>query len=113
MRLELGGGEQRNVHRHLVTVKVGVKRAANQRVQTYRIAFDEDRLKRLDPKPVKCGRTIKQDGVILNNIFQNVPDLFLTLGDSALGRLDGVRNIALFKQVNYKGLKKFQGHALG
>ena len=52
LRLDLRFRRQRNMHRHLVAVKVGVESRANQRMNLDRLAFDQNRLKGLNPQPV-------------------------------------------------------------
>ncbi|KFB72911.1 MAG: hypothetical protein AW09_001872 [Candidatus Accumulibacter phosphatis] len=48
----LGFQRQGHVHRHLVTVEVGVECRANQRMQLDRLAFDQRRLEGLDAETV-------------------------------------------------------------
>ena len=52
-RFQLCFNRQRNVNRHLVAVEVGVKRGTNQRVQVDGLAFDQNRLKRLNTQTVQ------------------------------------------------------------
>jgi len=61
------------VYRHLVTVEVCVERGTYQRVELDSSAVNEDGLKRLDGKTVKCRRTVKENGVFLDNVFKCVP----------------------------------------
>jgi hypothetical protein len=46
------------VDRHLVTVEIGVKRRADERVDPYRVSFDKMRLERLYAKTVERGRAL-------------------------------------------------------
>ncbi len=57
-RFQLGFKAQRDVHGHLVAVKVSVESRADQRVQLDRLAFDQDRLKRLNAQTVQRGRAV-------------------------------------------------------
>jgi hypothetical protein len=74
-RLGLGLGRQRQVHRHLVTVEVGVERGADQRVQLDRLALDQGRHERLDPEPVQGRRAVEHHRVVLDDLLEHVPDL--------------------------------------
>src|SRR5207249_7646230 len=53
LSLDLRLGRERNVHRHLVAVEVGVERGADQRMDLDRLALDQDRLERLDAETVE------------------------------------------------------------
>ena len=46
-------GRKRDMHRHLVAVKVGIESRTNQGVDFDRLAFDENRLKGLDSEPMQ------------------------------------------------------------
>jgi hypothetical protein len=46
------------MNRHLIAVKVGVKRRADERVNFDRFTFDQDRLERLNSQTVKRRRTV-------------------------------------------------------
>src|SRR5579863_4339678 len=48
-----------NVHGHLVAVKVGVERRADQRMDADRLAFDQYRLECLNTQTVKCGSAVQ------------------------------------------------------
>ena len=54
-RLELRLERQGHVHGHLVAVEVGVEGGADQRMKLDRLAFDEDRLERLDAEAVQAS----------------------------------------------------------
>ena len=49
---------QRHMHRHLVAVEVRVERRGHQRMQPYRAALYQNRLKRLYAEPVQRGRAV-------------------------------------------------------
>src|SRR5690606_11712103 len=72
---QLGLEGQRDVHGHLVTVEVGVVRGADQRVQLDGLAFDQNRLERLDTQTVQGRRAVEQHGVFTDDFGENVPDL--------------------------------------
>src|ERR1700691_2092464 len=87
-RLKLRFQRQRHVYGHLVAVEIGVERRANQRVQLNRLAFDQDRLERLDAEAMKRRGAIEQDWMFANNLVENVPDFRLLLLDELLRLLD-------------------------
>ena len=61
------------MHGHLVAVEVGVERRADQRVQLDRLAFDQDRLERLDAQAVQRRRAVQHDRVLVDDFFEDVP----------------------------------------
>src|SRR5690625_6453070 len=61
---------QWKVNSHLVTIKVRVKCGTGERVQTDRFVFNQYRLISLDTESVKCRRTVQQNRVSVNHIFQ-------------------------------------------
>ena len=54
-RLDLRLDRERQVDGHLVAVEVGVEPLADQRMDSNRVPFDEDRLERLDAHPVQAS----------------------------------------------------------
>ena len=48
------------MYRHLVAVKVCIKRRTNKRVELDRLTLNQYRFKRLDAQAMKCRRSIKQ-----------------------------------------------------
>ena len=71
LRLE----RQRHVHGHLVAVKVGVERRADQRMEPDRFAFDKHREKRLNAETVQRRRAVQEHRVVLDDLFEDVPYL--------------------------------------
>ena len=67
-------GRQRDVHGHLVAVEVGVEGGADERVDLDGLAFDEHRLERLDAEAVQRRSAVQQHGVVLDDLFEDVPD---------------------------------------
>ncbi len=65
---------ERDVHGHLVTVEVGVEGGADQRMDLDGLAFDEHGLKRLDAQAVERRSAVEQDRVVLDDLFEDVPD---------------------------------------
>ena len=103
---------QRNVHRHLVAIEVGVERGAGQRVQLDGLAFDQHRLKRLNTQAVQRGSAVQQNRMILDDFFENVPNHRVLLLDQFLGLLDGGAMAALFQAVIDERLEQFERHLL-
>src|SRR5262249_45411246 len=87
-RFELRLQRERNMHRHLVAVEIGVEGRADERMQLNRLALDQDRLEGLDAEPVQRRGAVQQDRMLADHLFEDVPHLGPLLLDHALGRLD-------------------------
>src|SRR5690606_16648475 len=111
-RFQLGFQRQRHVDGHLVTVEVSVVRGADQRVQLNGLAFDEDRLERLDTQTVQGRRTVEQHGVFADHFGEHVPDLGQLTLDHLLGSLDGGRQTTHFQLAKDERLEQLKGHLL-
>jgi hypothetical protein len=101
------------VNRHLVTVKVGIERGANERVQLDGLTLNQFGLKCLDGKTVKCRGPVQHDRVTLQNIFKDVPDdrfFFIYQFSCAL---HGLHNASFNKLADDEGLEQFGAHVLG
>ena len=112
-RLQLRLHRQRNMNRHLVSVKVGVERSADQRVELDRLALDQDRLKRLDAQAVQGWSTVEHHRMFPNHILQNRPDFREILVQFPLRILDGVHLVVINDAVVNERLEQLQRHALG
>jgi uncharacterized coiled-coil protein SlyX len=77
------------VNGHLVAVEVGVEGRADQRVKLDRLAFDQDRLERLNAQTVQRGRTVQQHRVLADHLIEDVPNLGAFLFDQLLRLLHG------------------------
>ena len=86
-RLGLRRARQRHVDRHLVAVEVRVERRADQRVNLDRRALDQHGLERLDAEPVQRRGAVEQHQVVLDDLFQHVPDAGSTRSTSRLAAL--------------------------
>ena len=111
-RLHLRLQRQRHVDRHLVAVEVGVERRADQRVQLDRLALDQQRLEGLDAQAVQRRRAVEEDRVLLDDLFEDVPDLGTLLLDHLLRALDGGDEAALFELVVDERLEQLERHLL-
>ena len=89
-RLDLRLDRERHVHGHLVAVEVGVERRADERVEPDRLALDQHRLERLDAQAVQRRRAVEQHRVVLDDLFEDVPDLRPLLAPPSSWRLDRV-----------------------
>ena len=54
--------------------KSALKAGADQRVELDRLAFDQDRLEGLDAQTVQRRGAVQQHRVLLDDLFQDVPD---------------------------------------
>src|SRR5690348_4223434 len=100
------------MYRHLVAVKVGVKRGANQRVDLDRLTFHQDWFERLNAEAVQSWSAIQEHRMVFNDLFQDVPNDRLLLLDHFLRLLDGRAVAGLLEPVINEWLKKFQSHLL-
>src|SRR5215210_7575686 len=98
------------MHGHLIAVEVGVKGGTNERMDLDRLALNEHRFKSLDSEAVKRGRAVQQDRVILDDLFENVPNDRILLLDKFLSLLDCRAVPALFEPVIDKRLEQLQRH---
>jgi len=108
LRLSFGG--QGNVHGHLVSIKVSVVSRAYQGVNLQSAPLNQDRLKGLYSQPVKCGRTIQENRVFLNNFLQYVPDLRLYAFNHPLGTFNIMGKTLIHQLLHYEGFEQLQGH---
>ena len=104
---------ERNVHRHLVAVEVGVEGRADQRVNLDCLALHQHRLKGLNAQPVQRGRAVQQHRVVLDDLFKNVPHHRLLHLHHFLGLLDGGAVARLFQAMIDERLEEFERHLLG
>ena len=103
---------QRNVDRHLVAVEIGVERGAGQRMQLDGLAFDQHRLERLNAQTVQRGSAVQQNRMVLDDLFENVPNHRILLLDQFLGLLDGRAMAALFQAMIDERLEQLERHLL-
>ena len=110
---DLRFGRERDVDRHLVAVEIGVERRAHQRVDLDGLAFHQHRLERLNAQAVQRGSAVQQNGVVFDDLFENVPHHRVLLLHQFLGLLDGGAVAALLQAVIDEGLEQLERHLLG
>ena len=101
------------MHRHLVTVEVGVEGRTHQGVQLDGLALDEDGLKGLDAQAVQRGGSVQEYGVFPHHFVQDIPDFRGFPVHQFFGHLDGGGVSLGHELMENKGLEEFQGHLLG
>ncbi len=101
------------MHSHLVTVKVGIKCGANQRVELDRLTFDQHRLERLNAKTVERGRAVEQHRMLTDYLFKDIPDFRTLFLNHTLGSLDRAGHAVQLKLGVDEGLEQLQRHLLG
>jgi hypothetical protein len=112
-RFDLRLGRKRDVHGHLVAVKVGVERGANERVNADGFAFDQYRFERLNTQAVERGGAVQKHGMLANDVLEDVPNDGILLLDHFFGLLDGGAVALRFKLVVDEGLEELESHLLG
>ena len=98
------------MHCHLVAVEVRIKGGAYQGVDSYCLTLDKDRLEGLNTEAVQCGRTIKKDGVLVNDLVEDIPYLRLLALDHLLCALHRLDVATVDELADDEGLKQFDGH---
>ncbi len=71
------------------------------------VTFNEHRLKGLDTHAVKRGGTVEQHGMLVDDFFENVPNLWVATLEHLLGRLDRVDQTMLFELADNERLEEF------
>src|SRR6185437_6473125 len=74
------------------------------------LPFHQNRLKSLNSQAVQRGSAVQQNGVILNDFFEDVPNHRVLLLNQFLGLLDSGAVAALFQAVIDKRLEELQRH---
>ena len=79
---------EREVDSHLVTVEVRIERGTDQRVQLDGSALDEYRLKCLNAQTVQGRRTVQQNRMVADHMFECIPDIVIRTVNLLAGALD-------------------------
>ncbi len=101
------------MHGHLVAVEVGVEALAHQRVQLDGVALDQHRLEGLDAHAVQRRRAVQQHRMLVDDLFEDVPDLLVAALEHALGALDRVGEPVLLELADDERLVQLQRDLLG
>src|SRR5450755_28571 len=75
-------------------------------------ALNQDSLESLDTQAVQRWRTVQQHRMVLNDLFQYIPNLRLDALHKALRTLDIVREVLLHQLAHNEWLEEFQSHTL-
>ena len=95
---------------HLIAIKVRVESCTNHRVNSNCFSFNEDRLKRLDAKPVKRRGTIQEYWMTVNNIFKDLPDFRAFHVNYLFRALDCLHDSTFDQLPDDERLEQFDGH---
>ena len=97
---------------HLIAIKVGVKRSADQGVKLDSFAFDQDRFKRLNAQTVQRWSTVQHDGMFADNLVQDIPNFLALLFNPLLGLLQSHRQTLCIKTRIDERFEQFERHLL-
>ena len=98
---------------HLVAVKVGVESGTYKGMQLNGLAFHQNRLKRLNTKPVQRRSAVQHNRVFLDNLLKHIPYLGIQPLHQLLGVLDVLGNPSCHQLLHNKGLEQLDSHLLG
>ena len=98
---------------HLVAVEVGVERRADERVDLDGLALDQHRLEGLDAEAVQRGGPVQEHRVLLDDLFEHVPDLRAGALHHPLRGLDVLRVLEVHEPLHDERLEELEGHLLG
>ena len=96
------------MHGHLIAVKVGVVTGADQWMDFDCVAFNKNRLERLNTHAMESWRAIQKHWMILDDFFKHVPHFWVAAIKHALGALDGVGKSTILELANDERLEQFQ-----
>src|ERR1051325_601890 len=113
LRLENSSVAERNVNSHLVTVKVGIERSTNERVQLDRFTFDKLGLESLDTEAVQRGGTVQENGMSFQDVLENVPHDGLFAINDLLRAFHRLHNSSFDKLADDEWFEKFGCHFFG
>src|SRR5215211_1374795 len=103
-------GTQGHVHRHLVAVEVRVEGGTDERVDLDGLALHEHGLERLDAEAVERRRAVQEHRVLLDDVFENVPNLGTEPFDHLLGAADVRRQGPINEDLHHERLEELDGH---
>src|SRR5260370_16664421 len=98
---------ERHMHRHLVTVEVGIEGRADQGMELNGASFNQHRFKSLNTQAMQRRSTVQQNRVILDDLFEHIPHLWLYPLYKAFRALDIVRDVLLYQPAHHERLYQF------
>src|SRR5215213_1402576 len=101
---------QGHVHRHLVAVEVRVEGGTDQRVDLDGLTLHEHRLESLNAEAVERRRAVQEHGVLLYDVFEDVPNLGTEPLDHLLGAADVRRQGPINEDLHHERLEELDGH---
>ncbi len=96
--------------RHLVAVKVRVKRRTDERVKLDRAAFDQYRFKGLDAESVKGRRAVQKYRMVLDDFVEHIPDEVAAAFHLTARGFNVLRVTVTHDFTHHEGLEQFQCH---
>ena len=101
------------MHGHLVTVEVGVKGRANERMQLNGLTFDELGFKGLNTEAVQRRSTVEHHRVFVDHLFEDIPHHRFLIVHHLLGALNRGGKATGFELIEDEGLKELKRHKFG
>src|SRR5215217_8928623 len=101
---------QGHVHRHLVAVEVRVEGGTDQRVDLDGLTLHEHRLESLNAEAVERRRAVQEHGVLLYDVFEDVPNLGTEPLDHLLGAPDIWCQGPVNEDLHHERLEELDGH---
>ena len=95
---------------HLVTVKVGIVRSANQRMQRDGTSFGQNRLKCLDAQTVQRRCAVQEYRMLFDDFFQDIPYFRSRPFYHAFSGTDIQGGIVILQTFHNERFEKFQRH---
>ncbi len=101
---------QRHMHRHLIPIKISIKRFTHKRMKTNRLPLHQHRLKSLNAQSMQCRRPIKHNWMLFYHFIQHRKYLRRLLFHEHLCLFDVRDNFFLNQLFHNKGLKQLKRH---
>ena len=100
------------MHSHLVTVEVRIESRTNKRMQLDSLTFHQDGFKRLNTQSMQCRGAVQHNGMLFDNILQNVPYLRIQSFHQLFGIFNILGNASGHQFLHNEGLKQLDCHLL-
>ena len=101
------------MNRHLVTIKVSIEALADKWMQLDGISLNQNGLKGLNAHSMKSWSTIKKNRMVMNDLFENIPDFRILTLKHLLGTFNRVSMPKVFEAPNNERLIQFERNLLG